>query len=1249
MIAKLIDLCIRNRVLVLILAAFLVAAGLWSVFHIKLDAIPDLSDTQVIVSTDYPGQAPKIVEDQVTYPLANALLGVPKSKVVRGLSMFGVSFVYVIFEDGTDLYWARSRVLERLSSILGKLPPGVAPQLGPDATGVGWVYEYVLTTGKFCPDHPHGLWHDPLADKWYADPVDAPEDSDVQRRLVHSRVFDQATQVCPLDGKPLVESRQNLADLRSLQDWYLRYELAGVPGVSEVASIGGFEKQYQILVDPVRLLAFNLPLGTVKTAVERSNQNVGGRVVEWSEREYAVEGIGYLGSLTDAEIAAARAAGKSLDEVRTEKVLADLRSISLAATPDGAPLYLRDVADVRLGPEMRRGVIDSNGLGEAVGGVVVMRSGENARTTIDLVRQRLAAAERSLPPGVAVEIAYDRSDLIDRSIHTLSRTLLEEIFVVSLVVIIFLLHLRSSLVAVIVLPLGVLASLAAMNFLGLNANIMSLGGIAIAIGVMVDSSIIMVENAHKHVEWEKDRLARGLPPRLHADIVSEAAREVGPSLFFALLVIVVSFLPIFVLGEQSGRLFKPLAYTKTFAMAAGALLAVTVIPVLMVYFVSERVIPTTLSRWQRWATYVAVILGGAVALALAPLAALAPYRPWVVAAWIVLNAVLILPQQIRSERRNPLSRLLEAAYDPAFKLVMRLKWLTLAVAAAVIAWVMLFVGTAAFTDYFTEHALWVFQVVPSLGSEFMPPLEEGDILYMPTTDPGLSLTKARELLQQTDRLIRTCPEVENVMGKIGRAETATDPAPVSMFETTITLSRDKTKWRRVPVTRFYSGWPGWACRRLEKLWPSARPITSDELISGYELPGGLRVPGLNEIVQIPGLTNSWTMPIRTRIDMLSTGIKTPIGIKVMGPDLAVLSDLASEISTVIKTDQRTGPHTTSAFAEKPLGGSYLDLQIDRAAIARYGLSVADVQDTISTALGGLPVTTTVEGRERYSVNIRYPTELRDSLDHIRQTLVATPGKAQIPLGQLATMEIKGGPDMIRSENARPSNWVYVDVSGIDLGTYVHDAQRVVETKVKLPPGYSLVWSGQYEYIQEANQRLMVAVPLAALLIILLLYVWARSWLKVGIVLLAVFFSLLGAVGLLYFLGYHLSLAVWVGLIALAGLDAETGMVMLLYLDNSFDRFRREGRMRDANDLWLAVHDGAVKRIRPKTMTVLVAFTGLVPLMWADGAGADTMRRLAAPMIGGLATSFIMELLIYPVIFYTTKRVSLPSAPKGQGS
>ncbi len=1203
MIARLIDGCIRNRGMVLVLTMFLVVAGTWAVFHVKVDAIPDLSDVQVILYTEYTGQAPQIVEDQITYPLTKAMLAVPKSKVVRGYSMFGVSFVYVIFEDGTDLYWARSRVLERMSYVLGQLqlPPGVTPQIGPDATGVGWIYEYALITGKYCPDHPNGLWHDPASDRWYAADADAPGDPAVRARLIHHRVFTDR-ETCPVDGKPLVSSRLPLADLRAVQDWYLRYELTSVPGVSEVASVGGFQKQYQVLIDPVKLLAFNMPLAQVKSAVERSNQNVGGRVVEWSEREYAVQGIGYLGTLSDRELADARAAGKSVDAARTEKVLADLGKVALGTTPDGSPIYLRDVADVRLGPEMRRGAVDWNGEGEAVGGVVVMRFGENARATIEGVREKLRSAEIGLPPGVEIETAYDRSDLIDRSVATLTDTLIQEIAVVTLVVILFLLHARSALVAVFVLPTGVLACLATMQLLGINANIMSLGGIAIAIGVMVDSSIIMVENAHKHLEREAERVAAGDPPRPRAEIISEAACEVGPSLFFALLIIVVSFLPIFVLGEQSGRLFKPLAYTKSFAMAAGAILAVTVIPVLMFYFISESVIPKERPRLERRLSYLVVIAGGAAILAVVPLSSLTPWRWWLIGLWVVLSALILLPQRIPHEDRNLLTRLLIRVYQPAFNLVMRFRWVTLGAALAVVLVTLIPLG--------------------QLGTEFMPPLEEGDLLYMPTTDPGISMTKARELMQQTDRLITRFPEVKSVMGKIGRVESATDPAPVSMFETTITLERDKARWRRVPAG------------------DGTRPITVDELVWGYDLPGGLHIPGLNEVVQVPGLTNSWTMPIRTRIDMLSTGIKTPVGVKVMGPDLSVLSDLAGRIAETIKTDARTGPYTTSAFAEKTLGGSYLDIVPNRDEIARYGLSEGDVMDVVSTAMGGMAVTTTIEGLERYTVNLRYPSELRDSLTMLKQTLVATPSKAQVPLGQLADFTIRGGPDMIRSENARRSAWVYIDMARIDVGTYVEDARKAVAEKVALPAGYSIVWSGQYEYMQEARPRLIAAFIFALVLIVVLLYMASHSWLRVFIILLAVPFSIVGAVWLLWFLGYNISLAVVVGIIALAGLDAETGMVMLLYLDTSFERFRREGRMRDANDLWHAVHDGAVRRIRPKTMTVLTAFVGLVPLMWATGAGADTMRRLAAPMIGGLATSFIMELLIYPVIYYTAKRMVL---------
>ena len=1281
MIAKLIGWCIRNRAMVLLLTLFLIAAGVWSVFTIKVDAIPDLSDVQVIVYADYAGQGPQIVEDQVTYPLTKAMLAVPKSKVVRGVTMFGASIVYIIFEDGTDLYWARSRVLERLSYVQAQLPAGVAPQLGPDATGVGWVYEYVLTTGNYCGDHPDGPWHDPVADKWYAEESQAPSDPAVQKRLVHHRAFQptrygwydpndrrrysnpddapadarprlqkfvtaEGRDRCPLDGKPLVACGQDLSNLRSLQDWFLRYELTAVEGVSEVASVGGFQKQYQIVADPVKLLAYKMPLSMVKMAVEKSNLNVGGRVVEFSEREYIVQGLGYLGTLTDEQIAAARAKGLSLEEARTNQVLSDLRAVALGATPEGYPIHLGDVAEVRLGPEMRRGVLDWNGRGETAGGIVVMRFGENARTTIQKVRERLFQAERSLPPGVAVEVGYDRSDLIDRAVATLSDTLIEEITVVALVCIFFLLHARSELVAVFVVPTGVLASILLMNLLGINANVMSLGGIAIAIGVMVDSSIVMVENSHKHLDREEDRLrelkAAGLPavPRPRTEIIAEAAKEVGPSLFFALLTLTVSFLPVFVLGEQSGRLFKPLAFTKTFAMFASSFLAVTIIPVLMSLLITARVLPKAWGWIKNVAITLAAMGGPAALILLIPWPRYGEYRHWFALGWVVLVGMLLVPQKIIHENANPISKLQQWLYHPLFVLVMRFRRATLVLAAAACLWtVTVIVGIAA-PEWVTEEAPWAWRMVPRFGSEFMPPLEEGDLLYMPTTAPGISMNKARELLQQTDQLLMQFPEVQSVMGKAGRAETATDPAPLSMIETTITLRRDKTKWRHVPRERFHSSWPPWLRWLPRKVWPDRRPITVDELIHGYSMPGGLRVPGLDETLQIPGLTNSWTMPIRTRIDMLSTGIKTPVGIKVMGPDLATLGDLADRVAEVVRTDERTGPHTTGAYAEQTVGGSYLDIAVNRGEIARHGLAAEDVQNVIATALGGMNVAMTVEGRERYSVNLRYGRELRDSIAALKQTLVAAPSGAQVPLGQLATFAIRSGPDMVRSENARLSSWVTVDIADIDVGTYVREAQRAVARKVALPPGYSVVWSGQYQYMEEASAKLAIAIPLTFVLIVLLLYMSSHSWLRVCIVLLAVPFSLVGAFGLLWWMDYHMSLAVWVGIIALAGLDAETGMVMLLYLDNSFERFRKEGRMRDANDLWHAIHDGAVKRIRPKTMTVATAFIGLVPLLWATGAGADTMRRLAAPMIGGLVTSYIMELLIYPVVFYTAKRFAL---------
>jgi len=1254
-IAKLIDLCIRNRAMVVLLTAFVVAAGIWSATHITIDAIPDLSDVQVVIRTEYPGQAPQIVEDQVTYPLTTAMLAVPYAKAVRGYSMFGTSFVYIIFEDGTDLYWARSRVLEQVSAITNKLPSGVSPQLGPDATGVGWIYEYVLTTGKYCPDHPNGAWHDPVADTWYAAPEDAPDDDAARARLVHHRVFQDARTVyvdrrenrryetlqdvpvavkasvepvvlsqgrdtCPLDGKPLVRSDVDLAGLRSLQDWYLRYELTAVDGVSEIASLGGFVKQYQVVVDPVKLLAYSLPLAQVRHAIQRSNVDVGGRLIEQSETEYMVRGIGYLGTLSDAEIAAARAAGKSVNSLRTERALDELRKVSLGATPDGTPIYLSSVADVHVGPEIRRGVADWNGEGETAGGIVIMRFGENARRTIEKVKEKLASLETGLPPGVALETAYDRSDLIERAVHTLNHTLIEEIAIVSLICILFLLHARSALVAAFVLPTGVLGTLTIMNLLGINANIMSLGGIAISIGVMVDSSIIMVENAHKHFEYEKRRVASGGVPRSQAAVISEAAVEVGPSLFFALLIIVVSFLPIFVLGEQSGRMFKPLAYTKTFAMACGAILAVTIIPVLMVFFINERVVPEAWSARKRLAVTLGVILGPALLLALIPLPHLHPFRWGMILAWVVLSGLMILPQRIPSEHRNPLSRVLEAGYRPFFILAMRFRWVVILGALALVV----------VTSIPFRH----------LGSEFMPPLEEGDLLYMPTTDPGISMTKARELVQQTDALIKAFPEVETVLGKAGRAETATDPAPPSMLETTITLNRDKSQWRQMPIHRLFSPLPGFLKAPFAAIWPESRPITIDELVYGYNWPDGTHVPGLNEIVHLPGLTNSWTMPIKTRIDMLSTGIKTPVGVKIMGPDLAILSDLASQVAQVVKTAEGTGPYTVSAFPEKSVGGNYFDIEVDRDEIARYGLTVGDVQDVIMSAMGGMNVSGTVEGLQRYPINLRYPRELRDNEATLKQTLIATPSGAQIPLDQVADFRIHKGPPMIKSENARLTSWVFVDIAGIDVGTYVANAQKAVTAKVVLPAGYNIVWSGQYEYMQAARQRLLIAIPLALVLIVLLLYMGTKSWIQVAIVLLSLPFALVGAIWLLWAMHYNLSLAVWVGMIALAGLATETGIVMLLYLETSFERFQAEGRMRDANDLWHAVYDGAVKRIRPKTMTVVAIFMGLVPLLWAHGAGADTMRRLAVPMIGGVGTSFILELLVFPVIFYVIKRIGL---------
>ena len=1209
--ARLIRACVAHRLLVLLLAGLVAAGGVYAAKHLTVDALPDLSDVQVVVRAEFPGQAPGIVQDQVTYPLTTAMLAVPEAEVVRGFSMFGTSFVYVLFADGTDLYWARSRVLEQLSTVGGRLPEGVTPTLGPDATAVGWVYQYVLTTGPYCAEHPDGLWR--TADgAWHAEKPAGVE-------AEHVRVFPEGTEACPLGGTPLTEPDVSLAELRSLQDWYLRYELNAVEGVSEVAAIGGAVKQYQVTVDPNRLLAYGLPLSAVRSAIQRSNADVGGRVIERGETEFMVRGRGYLGTGPPDDGAG------FLGRERTQRVLEDLRSVALRVGDDGSPVYLRDVAEVTLGPEIRRGVAEWNGEGETAGAVVVMRFGENAQATIDRVRERLFELEEGLPPGVAVEIAYDRSDLIERAVATVSETLVEEVLVVGCVILVFLLHARSALVAAAVLPAGVLLTLGVMYALGLNANIMSLGGIAISIGVMVDSSIVMVENAHKHLERERADRAAGKPPKSHAQVIANASAEVGPTLFFSLLIIMVSFLPILVLDGQSGRLFKPLAYTKTFAMAAAAFVAVTLIPVVMVYALREG--------GPRKRVAAACAAAAFLLFALIPLGPLEGSR-WPIAGGAALAVLLLLPRQrIHSEDANPVSRVIRAAYEPAFRFTMKHRFLTLGVAPLLM--------------------LSTLYPWSRLGSEFMPPLEEGDLLYMPVTDPGISVAKATEVLARTDALIAAFPEVESVFGKIGRAETATDPAPVSMLETTITLHRDEALWRKRPVERFYTGWPGWLAWAPSKLLPPTRTITPDELIYGYELTDeqlgvdrggrGYHVPGLNDALQIPGLTNAWTMPIRTRIDMLSTGIRTPVGVKILGPDLEVLARLSAEVADLLKTDKRTRSTLASAFPDKAVGGSYLDLDVDRAAIARYGLSVADVQEVVAAAIGGENVTSTVEGLERYPVNLRYPRELRDDPESLEKVLVATPSGAQVPLGLLADVVTRRGPPMIKSEDARPTSWVYVDIKGTDIGTFVENAQAVVAERLELPPGYTLRWSGQYESMQAARERLRLAIPLAAVAILLLLFVATRSWLRVAIVLLAVPFSLIGAAWFTWFLGYEVSLAVWVGVIALAGLDAETGLVMLLYLDDSHDRFRREGRLNTPADLMRAVHDGAVQRIRPKTMTVMTTLIGLFPLLFATGAGADTMQRLAAPMIGGLLTSFLAELLLYPILFYTAKRRGLPAA------
>lgn len=1028
MLNKIIEASVNNRILVLIFTAFLVFAGIYTLSETPVDAIPDLSDVQVIVFTEFPGQAPQVVEDQVTYPLTSAMLAVPYAKVVRGYSFFGLSFVYIIFEDGTDIYWARSRVLEYLNYVSKRLPEGVTPTLGPDATGVGWVYEYTLDGG----------------DKY------------------------------------------DLQQLRSIQDWYLRYELTSVPGVAEVASIGGFVKQYQVEVDPNKLIAYNIPIQKVRMAIKNSNNDVGGKLVEMSETEYMVRGLGYIKSIEDIE------------------------NIPLGVDKDGTPILISNVANVHIGPELRRGLAEWNGEGETVGGVIVMRYGENALKTIELVKAKLKELEKGLPEGVKIVPAYDRSSLIERAIDNLNYKLLEESIVVALVCLLFLLHFRSAFVAIFTLPMGILMAFIVMNYQGLNANIMSLGGIAIAIGAMVDAAIVMIENAHKHIERDGGK-------KDHWQIIIDSSKEVGPALFYSLLIITLSFLPVFTLQAQEGRLFKPLAFTKTYAMAASAILALTLVPVFMGYFIRGKIMP---------------------------------------------------------EQKNPINKFLIKLYRPVINFVLRFKWGTI-IGAIIILIISIFP---------VEH----------IGSEFMPPLNEGDLLYMPTTDPGISITKAKELLQQTDKIIKSFPEVSHVFGKIGRAETATDPAPLSMIETTITL-KPQEEWR--------SG------MTIEKL-----------------------VEDMDAAIKFPGLTNAWTMPIKTRIDMLSTGIKTPVGIKIMGPDLQTLSDLGQEIAAVIKDVKGT----LSVFPDKTVGGNFFDFNIKREEAARYGLTVGNVQEVIMSAIGGMNVSSTVEGLERYPINVRYSRELRDNLESLKRVLIPTPTGAQIPISYVADINIKKGPPVIKSENARRTAWLYVDLRGIDVGTYVQNAKKVLDEKVKFPEGYSVVWSGQYEYMERAQKRLQIVVPITLVIIFLLLYFNFKNIQESLIVMLSLPFSLVGGIWLLYLLDYNFSVAVGVGFIALAGVAAETGVIMLIYLDHAYNNMKFKGKMRSLKDLYTSVIEGAVERVRPKMMTVTAIMAGLLPIMWGHGTGSQVMKRIAAPMVGGMVSSTLLTLVVIPAIYFLWK-------------
>ena len=1075
MINAIIELSARNKMMVFIAIAAAVMGGLWSMRTVPLDALPDMSDTQVIVYSRW-DRSPDIMEDQVTYPLVTAMLGAPKVKDVRGFSDFGYSYVYIIFDEGTDIYWARSRTLEYLSNVLPRLPQGVKTELGPDATGIGWVFEYALidTTG-----------------------------------------------------------RQSLADLRSYQDWYLRYYLKSVPGVAEVAPLGGFVRQYQVNVDPNKLQSFNIPISKVVAAVRSGNNDVGGRLVEFSGTEYMVRGRGYAQST------------------------GDIGKIVLAKSASGVPILISDVGDVTLGPDIRRGVADWNGTGETVAGIVVMRQGENALQVIERVKQKLKDIEGGLPPGVKVVTAYDRSELILRSIENLKHTLTEELIIVAIVIMIFLWHIPSATIPIVTIPVAVIISFIPMKMMGLTSNIMSLGGIAIAVGAMVDAAIVVVEQTHKKLEeWERT----GRKQDYHR-VVIDAVKEVGGPSFFALLVIAVAFLPVLTLEAQEGRLFKPLAYTKTFSMIIAAVLAITLDPAMRLLF-------THMKNYE--------------------------FRP----RWLarVTNAVLV--GTIHSEEKHPISRILIKLYAPVCELALRWKWFVIAGAVAVV--------------------ILTVPVFERLGSEFMPPLDEGSLLYMPSTLPGISVTQAQQLMQVQDRIIKQFPEVSTVLGKAGRAETSTDPAPFSMMETVIVL-KPETEWRKVDT--WYSSWaPKWAKTIFRRFTPDH--ISTDQLVEE-----------MNQALKIPGTSNAWTMPIKARVDMLTTGIRTPVGIKIYGADIKKIEDLGTQIEALLPKVQGT----RSVFSERTSGGYFLDFKWNRDALARYGFSVEDANDVVMSAIGGENVTTTIEGRERYPVNVRYMRDYRSDPDALRRVLVpAMDGQTQVPLAQLADIQVVSGPAMLRDENGMLNGYVYVDVAGRDIGSYVEEAKQVVRDKVKLPSGYSFAWSGQYEAMQRVRDKLIVVLPLTIFLIVMLLYLNTKSMTKTLIIILAVPFSAVGAIWFLHFLGYNMSIGVWVGLIALMGVDAETGVFMMLYLDLAHDQAKAEGKLRSLGDLQAAIMHGAVKRIRPKFMTVATMFMGLIPIMWSVGTGADVMKRIAAPMIGGIFTSFLLELVVYPAIYEVWK-------------